>query len=173
MPDFRRYYIQNSIVFITNVTRERAPYLRSKENIDLLWETLHNVKKIHPFNLLAYVILHDHFHWLMYVEGSDGDFSRVMHSVKRNFTLNYKKLHEIDSPLNIWQKRYWDHIIRDEYDLSRHIDYIHWNPVNHGYVLDPIDWHHSSYLHWVRKGYYPEEWGKSGKPADILDMNFE
>lgn len=91
MPDFRRYYIPNAIVFITTVTRERIPYLQSEEDIKLFWETIRRVQEIHPFHLLAYVILPDHFHWLMRADDPKGNFSKVIHSVKRNYTVNYKK----------------------------------------------------------------------------------
>ena len=130
------------------------------------------MKQIHPFHLLSYVFLPDHFHWLMHVADDKGDFSRVLHSVKRNFTLNFKKKHRISSSLNVWQKRFWDHIIRDENDLSKHFDYIHWNPVKHGYVSHPEDWVHSSFNHWLNLGYYEHGWGRT-IPERIVSMNLE
>lgn len=173
MPDFRRYYIPNAIVFITTVTRERIPYLQSEEDIKLFWETIRRVQEIHPFHLLAYVILPDHFHWLMRADDPKGNFSKVIHSVKRNYTVNYKKMHDIKTPLSIWQERFWDHIIRDEDDLATHIDYIHWNPVKHDYVAQPEGWHSSSYLLWFEKGYYPQGWGMHGEPVSIKNMRSE
>lgn len=173
MPDFRRYYIPNAIVFITTVTRERIPYLQSEEDIKLFWETIRRVQEIHPFHLLAYVILPDHFHWLMRADDPKGNFSKVIHSVKRNYTVNYKKMHDIKTPLSIWQERFWDHIIRDEDDLATHFDYIHWNPVKHDYVAQPEGWHSSSYLLWFEKGYYPQGWGMHGEPVSIKNMRSE
>ena len=83
MPDYRRYYIPDAIVFITCVTRDRIPYLRRKEDLSLFWETLRRVQQQHPFRLLAFIILPDHFHWLMRVDDPEGNFSTIMHSIKR------------------------------------------------------------------------------------------
>jgi len=140
MPNIRRFYIPNAIVFITCVTKDRYPYLKSKKDVDLFLATLSKVKEIISFELLAYVVLPDHFHWLMKVNKPTGNFSKVMHSVKRNFTHNYKQVHNIQRTINIWQRGFWDHVIRDERDLELHFDCIHWNPIKHGYVTQPEDW---------------------------------
>jgi putative transposase len=173
MPNFHRYYVPDAVIFITNVTNKRIPYLESAENIDLLWTVLRKVKEIHPYSLLAYVILPDHFHWLMRVESTGGNFSQVMRSIKANYTLEYKKKYEIEKPFTLWQSRFWDHVIRNERDLEQHFDYIHWNPVKHGYAKDPAEWVHSSYQHWFTRGYYPDEWGRGLEPASISNLNFE
>jgi len=173
MPNFRRYYIPDAIVFITGVTRERHHFLRAETDVNLLFDTLQNVQQIHPFRLLAYVILPDHFHWLMRVDNKRGNFSEAMQSIKRNFTLNYKKAHQVKASLNLWQPRFWDHVIRNEHDLERHFDYIHWNPVKHGYVEYPEDWPHSTYIHWCNLAYYEQGWGREGEPKRLLNMNFE
>ncbi|MFO7740806.1 MAG: transposase, partial [Anaerolineae bacterium] len=149
MPSFRRYYIPDAIVFITAVTHHRKPYLACDDDLDLFWDTLRRVQHIHPFHLLAYVILPDHFHWLIQIEDESGNFSKVLHSAKRNYTLNFKKAHGITTPLSVWQSRFWDHVIRDEHDLNNHFDYIHWNPVKHGYAEHPESWSQSTFLHWV------------------------
>ncbi len=173
MPNIHRFYIPNAIIFITVVTRDRMPYFKSDQDIRLYWETLKRVQEIYPFNLLAYVILPDHFHWLMRLKDSGGNFSQVLHSFKRNFTLNFKKTHNIITQLSLWQRGYWDHIIRNEGDLNNHFDYIHWNPVKHNLVNRPENWPHSSYLHWYKRGYYPETWGWSDSPDNISAMEFE
>ena len=174
MPNFRRYYIPNAMVFITVVTRDRTPYLGSQDNLDLFWDTLREVKAIHPFRLLAYVVLPEHFHWLMRVDCNDtGNFSPILHSVKRNYTRNFKKAHHITTPMSLWQPRFWDHVIRDEDDLQRHFDYIHWNPVKHGLVARPQDWAQSTYRHWLEHGYYEPGWGCAEKPLTVEDMEFE
>ena len=149
MPNFRRYYIPNAIVFITAVTHRRQPYLAHEDDLALFWQTLRRVQTLHPFHLLAYVTLPEHFHWLLWVQDKNGDFSKVLQSVKRNYALNYKRAHEITAPLKLWQARFWDHVIRDERDLERHVDYIHYNPVKHGYVQRPEDWAQSTYGHWL------------------------
>jgi putative transposase len=173
MPNFRRFYIPNALVFITGITHHRIPYLKGEANLNLFWETMRRVQSIHPFRLLAYVILPDHFHWLMRVEDEEGDFSKVLHSIKRNYTLNYKKAHGITTSLSLWQGRFWDHIIRDKDDLKNHFDYIHWNPVKHGYVCRPERWPQSTFLHWVERGYYELGWGHDEAPQSIAGMQLE
>ena len=173
MPDYRRYYIQNCLIFITCVTKDRAPLLQGAENLGILWETIREVNLLHPFHLLAFVILPDHFHWIMRMPDVQPDFSIVLHSVKRNFTYNLKKAKGITASLHAWQARYWDHVIRSDLDLERHIDYIHWNPVKHAYVEDPGEWAQSSFQDWVQKGYYPADWGGRGAPDIIHGLEME
>jgi putative transposase len=153
--NFRRYYLPNQIVFITQVVFKRQPLFSSEQNIILLRETLHAVQKLHPYKMLAYAFLPDHFHLLIHPTGA-ANFSQIMHSLKRNFTINYKKVMRISSPYHLWQNRFWDHVIRDEIDLENHIHYIHVNPMKHGYVNDPFQWKNSSINSWQEKGLYPE-----------------
>lgn len=173
MPNFRRYYIPEAIVFITQVTKDRIHYLEPKRNLALFWDTMEKVQAIYPFRLIAYVLLPDHFHWLMRVADESGNFSKVMQSIKRNFTLNFKTAYNISASASLWQSRFWDHIIRDEEDFGNHFDYIHWNPVKHGYVTRPEDWSHSSYHHWLERDYYAIGWGRNDEPSNISDMNYE
>jgi putative transposase len=173
MPNYRRFYIPNATIFITCVTRKRYPYLKSKPDIDLFFGILEKVNEIHPFELQAYVMLPDHFHWLMKVDESSGNFSKIMHSIKRNFTRNYKHSQNIQQPLTLWQRGFWDHVIRDEQDFGTHLDYIHWNPIKHGYVNKPEDWPYSSYKDWVKDGVYEQGWGWVEEPLNINGLNFE
>jgi len=173
MPNFRRYYIPNALVFITTNTRNHKRYFSSETNINLLLQTVENVKGIHPFTLLAYVILPDHFHWILIAEDDYGNFSKVMQSIKWNYTYNFKKEHKINQSIKLWQPRFWDHVIRNEQDLENHMDYIHWNPVKHELVAFPGEWSFSSFQHWCNRGYYPDEWGKQGQPSNIVNMDFE
>ncbi len=173
MPNFRRYYIPNSLVFITCVTYERLPLLKGQPALGIFWQTLRNVQEIHPFHLLAYVILPDHFHWIMQLPEDQPNFSTVMQSIKWNFTFNYKKTCTNPPAKHLWQKRFWDHIIRDEKDLERHIDYIHWNPVKHQHVDFPEAWEESSFTHWTRQGYYPANWGNAIEPKEIQGFQIE
>ena len=109
----------------------------------------------------------------MQVEDEDGNFSKVLHSIKRNYTLNFKKANNIRTSFSVWQKRFWDHVIRDERDLNNHFDYIHWNPVKHGYLQRPEDWAQSTYLFWLEHEYYELGWGHNGEPANIVGMECE
>ncbi len=172
MPDWRRYYVPDSIVFITCVTEDRIPRLRRDEDVALFWETMRLVQELHPFHLLAHVTLPDHFHWLLLTSDPKGDFSEVMQSAKRNLTQNYKRAHALRAPLKLWQRGFWDHVVRNEKDLEKGFDYIHFNPVKHGYVLRPEDWPHSTYRHWLERGYYELGWGYA-EPRGIEGMDME
>jgi putative transposase len=68
----------------------------------------------------------------------------------------------------IWQRRYWEHAIRDDLDLQRHIDYIHHNPVKHGWVGRAVDWPHSSFRQYVLRGIYSEEWANGQSPIGAV-----
>lgn len=173
MPDYRRYYQPNSFVFITIVTAQRIPYFSKKENISILFTTLENVHEYYSFNLFAYAVLPDHLHYLLDLTDGNQDFSQIIHSLKRNFTLNYKKHYHLNQPISIWQKRFWDHIIRDERDLQNHLDYIHWNPVKHKVVDLPSQYEFSSFAKFVENGFYPGDWGNDNEPQNINSMDFE
>jgi putative transposase len=164
MPNFRRFYIPDALVFITCVTYDRIHYLEDRQNLDLFWQTLRDIQVIHPFHLLAYVILPDHFHWILQIPEGQPNFSQVMQSIKRGFSFAFKNTYSIQGSVHLWQDRFWDHVIRNEIDLERHFDYIHWNPVKHQYVQDPGAWEESSLHHWIRKGYYPASWGGGEEP---------
>lgn len=165
--NFRRYYIPGSAVFITQVVQGREPVFRDSKNVNLLRETLRNVKELHPYVMLGYVFLLDHFHIL--IQPTDySNFSDIMHSLKSNFTREHKKQLGLSSSqsMKFWQKRFWDHVIRDDRDLENHLHYIHFNPVKHGCVKDPRDWGYSSYIEWEKRGLYPPAFGWD-EPKDI------
>ena len=156
----RRYYLPNAIVFITQVVYERAPVFADPQQVELLRATLRQVKALHPFGMVGYVFLPDHLHLLLQPTGQS-TFSDIMRALKLNFTLQYKAQQGISGPLRFWQKGFWDHIIRDEDDFRRHLDYIHYNPVRHGLVTRPEDWPNSSYTAWQARNVYPPRWGWS------------
>jgi len=165
--NFRRYYIPGSAVFITQVVESRQLIFQDKKLIELLRTTLRKVKEIHPFLMLGYVFLYDHFHMIIQPTG-ESNFSDIMHSLKPNFTKEYKKLIGLNSSqtMKFWQKRFWDHVIRDDRDFENHLHYIHHNPVKHGYVADPRDWVDSSYIEWEKLGLYPSPFNWD-EPKDV------
>ncbi len=165
--NFRRYYIPGSAVFITQVVQDREPVFRDPHNMNLLREILRNVKELHPFVMLGYVFLLDHFHVIIQPIGKS-NFSDIMHSLKANFTREYKKRLGLSSSqsMKFWQKRFWDHIIRDDRDFENHLHYIHFNPVKHGLVKDPRDWRDSSYIEWEKRGLYPPAFNWD-EPKDV------
>ncbi len=157
--NFRRYYVPGSTVFITQVVEGRVPAFSDAALVALLRATLHTVKQLHPFTLAAYAFMPDHVH-LLFSPAAGGNFSQIMHSLKPNFTKAYKQKVGLSGSLKFWQRRFWDHVIRDEMDFARHLDYVHYNPVKHGLVARPEDWPHTSFTVWKARGAYPEGWGQ-------------
>lgn len=171
MPNFRRYYIPEAIYFIVAVTKERRRVFAERASIELLYDTLRKVQRSKPFKLWAYAIIPDHLNLLIQPSG-EANISQIMHSIKRGFTLSHKETHGITCTLALWQARFWDHIIRDEEDLQRHFDYIHYQPVKHGLVARLEDYPYSSYRYWLERGYYEPGWGYA-EPENIAGMEFE
>jgi putative transposase len=154
MSDLRRYFYPGNICFITNATYDRMTILI--DNNDLLFKAIENVREKTPFELIAWVILDDHFHFIL--DPLNNDPSRFLQRLKMSFAAYYRKRMNLYRG-RVWQNRFWDHIIRDQDDLNRHIDYIHFNPVKHGYVSKPNDWQYSSFDEYHKNGVYPDDWG--------------
>jgi putative transposase len=121
----------------------------------MLLESMHWAKTKYPFRNIAHVILHDHVHWILLPEPGV-IFSDLVAAFKRDVTWRRKDTGRIGP---FWQKRFYDHIIRDEGDFARHLDYVHFNPVKHGLVRSAGDHRWSSFSEWVKRDVYPEDWG--------------
>jgi len=154
MSILRRYQRDGDRYFITNVTYKRNPIL--VENIDLFWKGFDTVKEKSIYDIMAWVVLPDHFHLVIDPKGQD--ISNIVQRIKMSFGALWRKRMGLFSG-RVWQNRFWDHIIRDQKDLNRHIDYIHFNPVKHGYVNSPYDWPHSSIHKYYEEGFYSRDWG--------------
>jgi putative transposase len=154
MSILRRFSQRGNIYFIANVTYDRRPLL--VQNADSLLESIEAIHTKQPFDLQAWVILPDHFHFV--IDPMDWDFSRLMQSIKMSSGARYRKGVGVKSG-RLWQNRFWDHIIRDQEDLNRHIDYVHYNPVKHQLVKSPFDWKWTSIHEYYREGLYRRDWG--------------
>ena len=129
------------------------------------------VRRKYPFNINAVCLLPDHLHCLWSLPGDDADYSKRWKAIKGIFSRSYLEAGGIEGRRNrsrrrsgeaaVWQKRFWEHTIRDDRDYQRHLDYIHYNPTKHGLVSRPIDWAWSSFRQYVRQGLYHQEWGSS------------
>ena len=158
MSRIHRYYVPGAIVFITQVVYQRIPVFGQPHFVELLRQNLNETKCHHPFAMQGYCFLPEHLHLMIRPTGKS-NFSAIMHSLKPNFTKDYRACLGISGRMKFWQKGFWDHVIRDEGDFQRHLDYIHYTPVKHGLVQRPEDWPYSSYAIWQSRGFYPERWG--------------
>jgi putative transposase len=130
-----------------------------------------SAQRRNPFETIAICVLPDHLHAIWALPPNDSDFSLRWSLIKSGFSRGLA----VDMPRTqskiarrergIWQRRYWEHAIRDDGDLERHVDYIHFNPVKHGYVPKVVDWPHSTFHRYVAKGFLPADWG--GDVGDI------
>ena len=146
MKTLRRYYREHTDYFVTAVTFQREPLLLL--DIDLFWRCWTTEKP------KAWVILPDHFHAI--INNGSETISDIIHRFKVRYVAQFRKKFRQS---RVWQNRFWDHIIRDENDLKRHLDYIHYNPVKHGLRNDPFEYKHSSLRLYEESGYYQRGWG--------------
>jgi len=156
MVHYRRLTTENpdAIYFFSVVTKNREKYFTSREDFLNLWKTLNTKCQRSKGELLAYVFLADHIHILL--RQGFTPFSILIAGFKRKMnTLFY------ESKRSLWQPRFWEHMIRDDNDFNKHADYIHYNPVKHGYAGRTRDWKYSSFQSFVNKGVYPLNWADS------------
>ena len=165
MSNYRRVYVQGGTYFFTVVLENRQSDLLCRY-IDDFRQAYAKTKYFYPFETIAICILPDHFHFVMQLYENDKNYSKILNSIKHNFSkrLPEKYKHPNQSKLNrrengIWQRRFWEHLIRDETDLERHINYVYSNPVKHGLVKRVVDWQYSSFHRDVKQGLFPSDWG--------------
>ncbi len=165
--------MSGGVYFVTSVTWQREPLFKGDTEVEILRQTLRNVRQRYSFTMQAYIFLPDHFH-VMLRPVQPVTISQIIHSFKRNLTWNYKKAKEIpnSTSVQLWQYGSWDHVIRNEIDHARHFDYIHYNAVKHKHVAKPEDFPHSSYMTYVEKGWYEIGWGHI-EPRNLKDLDFE
>jgi putative transposase len=140
------------------------------DQIDRLRQVYRTVQQRRPFETIAVCVLPDHVHALWALPEDDDDFSIRWSLIKSGFSRGLDPMPRSASKVGkrekgIWQRRYWEHAIRDEADLERHVDYIHFNPVKHGHVTRVADWPRSSFHRYVERGQLPADWG--GDTKDI------
>ncbi|MGE0810090.1 MAG: transposase [Immundisolibacter sp.] len=172
MTDYRRARVAGGTWFFTVGLAERRGADLLVARIDALGEAFRTVHARHPFHMDAVVALPDHLHCVWSLPDGDSDYSMRWGLIKATFSRAIKPGERRSASRikrgerGIWQRRFWEHCIRDDADYARHVDYIHWNPVKHGYVPRVADWPHSSFHRHVVMGVYPSDWG-GGKPIVI------
>ena len=166
MATFRRSTTPGATYFFTLNTYGRQRVLTEEPFYRALKNAMRDVKAKHPFITNAFVVLPDHMHWLWTLPPGDADYSRRWSMIKRlvsqaTSAALEKRLsasRRTRAELGLWQRRFWEHQIRDDLDFERHANYIHWNPVKHGYAARVADWPYSSFARFVARGVYPLDW---------------
>jgi putative transposase len=147
--EYRRAYVKGGCYFFTVNLADRKSDLLIR-HIDTLRAAFKAVKQQHPFTLDAMVVLPDHLHCIWTLPEDDCDYATRWALIKIYFSKRVPKTERINASRThkgergIWQRRFWEHVIRDERDYLNHIEYIHTNPIKHGYVKDTTDWPYSS-----------------------------
>jgi putative transposase len=164
MPKYLRAKIKGSVFFFTVVLADRRSNLLV-DQIDRLRRIYQTVQQDRPFETIAICVLPDHLHALWALPDGDADFSSRWSLIKGGFSrgIDPAQARSISKVAKrekgIWQRRYWEHAIRDDADFERHVDYIHFNPVKHGHVARVSDWPHSSFHRYVKRGLLAADWG--------------
>ncbi len=164
MTNYRRNYVPGGTFFFTvNLFNRKQTLLI--EHIDKLRTSFRIVLAEQPFIIDAIVILPDHLHAILTLPPGDSDFSNRWRKIKANFSRSISlrnptsKSRQVKNERSIWQRRFWEHTIKDEVDMQQHIDYIHFNPVKHGHCTKVSDWRYSSFHRFVKSNVYPKDWG--------------
>jgi putative transposase len=163
MPNYVRPKIAGASVFFTVALADRGSNLLERET-DALREAVRTTALEHPFHINAWVVLPDHIHCIWTLPDGDWDYSVRWQKIKTRFSkvvgrVGPRSASKIaKGEAGIWQRRFWDHHIRDERDFTMHLRYCWWNPVKHGFVQRPVDWPHSSIHRDIRLGQVEPEW---------------
>jgi REP-associated tyrosine transposase len=163
MPDYRRLRIPGATYFFTvNLLDRRSDLLVA--HVAKLREVVRAVRSKWPFHIDAWVVLPEHMHCLWTMPKDDSDFPRRWQEIKITFAKSLPKVEPRSARMigrrerGIWQRRYWEHAIRDDRDYAVHMDYVHFNPVKHGLTETPGDWPFSTFRRCVATGLYPADW---------------
>jgi REP-associated tyrosine transposase len=168
MPNYIRWREDGAVYFFTLVTLRRRPLFNEPMARRSLRRAFVEVRRRWPFDMFACVLLPDHLHCIWTLPDGDDGFPMRWANIKRRFTQAYlsqggtalpvstnRRLH---NERGVWQPRYWEHRIRSENERNAYRDYIHLNPVKHGYVDDPLDWPWSSVHHHLRQDWLDRDW---------------
>ncbi len=168
MVNYRRSFVPGGTYFFTVTLANRKSKILV-DHIDLMRNAIRVARQERPFHIDAIVILPDHLHAIFTLPPDDSDFSGRWRRIKGHFSsalidTSIELKRRSNSSLALWQRRFWEHTIRDEGDYARHVDYIHFNPVKHALVQRVLDWPYSSFHRYVRDAILPEDWaGDAGQ----------
>jgi len=165
MPNYKRAWTPGGTWFFTVNLLQRKDNDLLVRHIDLLRDAVRSTRRDYPFSIHGWVVLPDHLHCIISLPTNDMDFSLRWRLMKGRFSHSLPRtefrsdIRQRRKERGIWQRRYWEHLIRDDQDYAFHMDYIHINPVKHHLVTQVRDWPYSTF-HWlVEQGVYPVDWG--------------
>lgn len=171
MSRYRRDNTPGATWFFTVVTYKRREFLCDEPVRTALRDAINTTRLSWLFRIDAWVLLPDHMHCLWTLPEGDADFSTRWNLIKRRTSKALKDIchrpewmnasKKAHRELTFWQRRFWEHRIRDEKDFERHADYIHFNPVKHGLCSRPAEWAYSSLHRYMGQGVYPVDWAIS------------
>jgi len=161
MPKYQRWYRDGGTYFFTVKTYKQQAFLCDPFARTALRRAIEQTRAEKPFAIVGWVLLPDHLHAIWKMPENDDDFSIRWSMIKRRFTRQWLTLHQskvqrtprmqYKREPGIWQRRFWEHLIRDQDDMANHMDYIHYNPIKHALVACPHHWPYSTFHHWVKK----------------------
>ncbi len=173
MPNYRRANAQGGTYFFTVVTFNRQPILCDEPVRKALRQAIQCTRKKLPFIIDGWCLLPDHLHCIWTLPHNDADFGARWGMIKRYVSKHcgsdpqYKQVLPSSKQKRgesaLWQRRFWEHQIRDENDYEQHMAYIHFNPVKHGYAQAAVDWPYSTFHRYLQQGIYPRDWGRENK----------
>ena len=166
MPNYRRNRVEGGCYFFTINLLERHENSLLVQHIDLLRDVIQRVRRKYPFHIDGWVILPNHMHCIWTLPAGDSDYSTRIRLIKTLFSKSlpnneYRSdVRRQNRERGVWQRRFWEHTISDEQDYATHMDYLHYNPVKHGYVSAVADWPYSTFEKLVQENFYPRDWGE-------------
>lgn len=175
MVQYRRKRVPGGTYFFTVTLADRST-TTLVDHVGQLLASINGVREVHPFGLIALVVLPDHLHAVMRLPDGDDRYSMRWRLIKRDFTVRLRTLGlefaaRGNGERGLWARRFWESTIFDSETLARRIDYLHFNPVKHGYVQHVVDWPHSSFHAFVARGALPSDW--AGSLQEETDSNGE
>jgi putative transposase len=171
MVQYRRNFVEGGTYFFTITLRDRTRTTLT-DHADALLSIVKDVRKQIPFTIEAMVVLPGHLHAVWTLPEGDSNYIRRLRLIKARLTTHLLRTGEAIAKdargeYAVWQKRYWEHTIPDEADFEAHVNYVHINPVKHGYVKRASDWPHSSIHRYIRDGIVSADWA-----CDVREGNF-
>ncbi len=172
MPDYRRARHPGGTYFFTLTLLQRCDNDLLTRHIERLRDAVRTVRRGHPFDIHGWVVLPDHLHCVVQLPEGDTDFTLRLRLIKAGFSKSLPRTEWLSAvrqrrgERGIWQRRFWEHLIKDEADYRAHMDYVHINPVKHGLVERVVDWPYSTFHRLAAEGVYPIDWaGSAGADA--------